>query len=76
MTFQVLSGFDFWVNNESRPQLSNYKNQTDFQYDNYVYKPLDLSSENITEEICDHAFCCNFNIVAFQNETNSSEVYK
>lgn len=70
-----LMGFDI-LRNDTRQELVNYKNRTDFQYDYYIFKSLDLTQENITEEICDGSFCCNFNIVALRNETNSSDVYK
>ncbi|CAG9762112.1 unnamed protein product [Ceutorhynchus assimilis] len=70
-----LMGFDI-LRNETVQELANYKIQTDFDYNSYSFKSLDLSSENITADICHAGFCCNFNIVAFQNETNSSEVYK
>lgn len=70
-----LMGFDI-IDNVTQTELGNFKNLTDFQYDSYVYKSLDLSQENITEEICHGKFCCSFNILTSKNETNSSEIYK
>ncbi|XP_066262392.1 vanin-like protein 1 [Euwallacea similis] len=71
----ALRGFDIF-DDETREVLSNYKNLNDFNYDAYTFRSLNLSSENITDEICSGDFCCSFNILAYANETNASEVYK
>ncbi|XP_050299653.1 vanin-like protein 1 [Anthonomus grandis grandis] len=72
----ALMGFDIF-RNETRQPLSNFANLTYFEYDKFNYKPVNLSSENVTEEICHGDFCCNFNLVIARNGTsNTSEVYK
>ncbi|XP_050307344.1 vanin-like protein 1 [Anthonomus grandis grandis] len=70
-----LMGFNIFQK-ESRQPLSNFKNLTDFWYDDFLYKPISLSAENITEEICDGNFCCNFEVIPAKGQTNTSEVYK
>lgn len=73
----ILSGFDLLSGGDiTRERLANYKRLRDFDHQAYTFRSLDLSKENISEPLCHDCFCCNFNIVALQNETNSSEVYK
>ncbi|XP_074037430.1 vanin-like protein 1 isoform X1 [Leptinotarsa decemlineata] len=55
--------------------LENFQARRYFDSDHYTFKDLNLTHQNISEDICEGSFCCSFEIVLF-SAVNTSEVYK
>lgn len=54
--------------------VANYRNQTVFDYESYVFQTLNLTTANSTQQLCHGQFCCNFNISV--GETSAADVYR